>query len=421
MDYPGGPAAGINGILKNSPKGLKMLCSMLKRDLRLFLRCLLPALCLTLVFALVCAGAAFAALKGAEELYTPVKAAVVDEEDSVLSRMLIRVAAGTDYISGLMDISRCGMDEAMEGLRAGDYAAVIVLPEGFTGDISRGEYSRGRILLSPAAASHSQVVGSAAAFGELLLAAGQYGVFSGEELIREYGLGSDFHSAFLTQVNTQLLREAMGAESAYFDMEVTDYAGSSMSSASYYAVSWLTLVLFLCSIFFTRLYTADLTRSMLCRLRAAGVRDRAFVWGKLLWPALFRLLLLVPAAALLSRFLPVTPGAGALLSCLAAVLAVSVTGAALGMGTGSGAAVNGIAAAAGLFLCGGIVPRQMLPDGVLLLGSLTPFGGVQALLAPLFGGGLAPWPAAAALIHTLAGLLWISRRLSGLRVGGEEA
>ena len=60
-----------------------MRISMLKRDGRLFLRCLVPAVVLTVVFAMVCAAAALAAVRGAEDGYTPVKTAVVDGEDSV--------------------------------------------------------------------------------------------------------------------------------------------------------------------------------------------------------------------------------------------------------------------------------------------------------------------------------------------------
>ena len=44
-----------------------MNLQMLKRDIRLFLHCLLPAAALTVVFAAVCAAAAFLAVKGAED------------------------------------------------------------------------------------------------------------------------------------------------------------------------------------------------------------------------------------------------------------------------------------------------------------------------------------------------------------------
>ncbi|MGN1002310.1 MAG: ABC transporter permease [Oscillospiraceae bacterium] len=394
---------------------------MLKRDFRLFLRCLLPALALTLVFSLVCAGAAFASLKGSQELYTPVRAAVVDQEDSLLSRMLVRAVAGTDYIADLMEVRRCGMEEAMEGLHDGTYAAVIVLPENFTSDISRGVQSRGQIILSAAAASNARVVESAARFGELLLAAGQYGVFSGETLIASHSLGSQFHSDFLTRVNAGLLSQALGAGDEWFQTELTDYAGSSLTGAGFYASAWLALGLLLCSLFFHKLYTADLTRPMLCRLRAAGVRDRAFVCGKLLWPGLFRVLLLAAALPILSRFLDIELTAGTLLLTLAAALAASVLGAALCMGTGSGGAWLAALAAGGLFLCGGIVPRPLLPGWLLRLGALTPFGAVQALLAPVFGGELDAGAALAGLVYGLLGLLWLFRRLSALRVGGEEA
>ena len=84
---------------------------MLKRDLHLFVRCVLPAALLTVLFALVCSVAAVTASKGAEELYVPVKAAVVDGEDSIISRMLVKMVGDMDYISGMMEIERFGMED----------------------------------------------------------------------------------------------------------------------------------------------------------------------------------------------------------------------------------------------------------------------------------------------------------------------
>ena len=103
--------------------------------MRLFFRCLLPALALATVFALLCAGAAGALLGGAEGGYTPARAAVVDDEGSTLSRMLVQGVARADHVARLLEITPLGREEAMEALAAGELAAVIVLPEGFVDDI----------------------------------------------------------------------------------------------------------------------------------------------------------------------------------------------------------------------------------------------------------------------------------------------
>lgn len=363
-----------------------MRVRMLKRDLRLFLRCLLPAAALTAAFAVICAAAALASVRRAEEVYTPVKAAVVDAEDSVFNRMLIRTAARTDYIAQLLDISVRDMDEAMEALKSGELAAVIVLPEGVFGGITSGQQTGGTIYLSPAAAAHADIAQGAAAFGELLLASGQYGIFSAQHLIWRHGLGETFETEFLTQANTLLLREALRADDAYFEIQVTDYGDTAMSSSAYYAVSWIALLMMLSTLFFARLYTQDLNRPMLCRLRALGVGDGGFLLGKLLYPALFQLAALAAAMAALGQWLPGRIGAGTLAAALAgAILSACVCGGLMMLGHYGTPAVA-VTALAGLLLCGGIIPRQLLPDALLTLGSITPYGVVQGLLMPLLGG-----------------------------------
>ena len=73
----------------------------------------------------------------------------------------------------------------------------------------------------------------------------------------------------------------------------------------------------------------------------------------------------------------------------------------------------------GLLLCGGLIPRQLLPDALLRLGTLTPFGAVQNLLLPIFGGEMDVFSLLAAAIYT-ALLLWlVKRRLLRIRIGGD--
>lgn len=399
----------------------KKLFPVLKRDARLFLRCLVPALVLTVVFAAVSFAAAMTAARGAESVYSPVKAAVVDKEDSILSRMLVRVVAELDYISQVMDVVSCGSeDEAMALLDSGECAAVIVLPENYIGQITTGEHSRGSIILSPQAASHSELVEACARFGELMLAAGQYGIFSGEELIYIFELGSQFHSGFLSQVNTGLLREAMEANSKYFSVELASYAGTGMSSAAYYALCWLSLVVFICSMFFEKLCRSDMNRPMLCRLKAAGVGDTAFVFGKILYPFLFRVLLLLAAVMILAGLIDMELSFPALLSAAAALLLASVVGYALMMCSERGGALTAVLALIGIFLCGGMVPRQMLPEPVLTVGALTPFGAVLELMGPLFGGNISRAGLALSFAYALAALWLLRRKLRAVRVKGGE-
>ena len=375
---------------------------------------------LTAVFAAVSFGAALAGMRGAEKVYTPVRAAVVDGENSLLSRMLIRAVAGTEQISALLEIESCGADDAYSGLESGTYAAVIELPEHFLDDILVGSENRGRITLSAAAAAHGEIVESVASFGELLLAAGQYAVFSSERVMSRYDTDAAFRKAFLNEVNAQLLTEAMGADSRYFVLAVTDYADTGLSLPAHYAASWLAAVLMMSAVMFEKLYTADRSRAMLLRLRSVGVSELAFLVGKLVLPFLFFLAVLLVALLILGRRLEVVWNVRSILCAVLGAAVVSVSAAAVMIGLRRGAPILLFGTLLGLFMCGGLVPRQMLGQWILLAGDLTPLGAVRAVLAPLLGGELRPAALIAAVVWLIACPVIALLRLRAERGGRER-
>lgn len=392
---------------------------MLKRDFRLFVRCLIPAAVLTMVFAVVCAAAAFSGISAAGSGFSPVKTAVVDGDNSTLSRIVLRTVAGTDYISQLLDITVCPEEEAMSGLEDGTFAAVIQLPKGTVNGILHGWPTKGTIYLSSAAAAHTEVVARTAAFGEVMLAAGQYGIFSGEQLIRESRLDGAFRSEFLSRYNALLLTEAFQANSAYFDIHITDYAATSMETAAYYLVCWFTLLITLVPMLFSGLYAGDLHRPMLCRLRGFGVTDSAFLFGKYLLPFGFLTMLGAGALWAVNGIVTLEVSFGAVALAAAAAALAAILGGSIMLCGKNGAPIIVTASLGGLLLCGGLIPRQLLPDALLRLGTLTPFGAVQNLLLPIFGGEMDVFSLLAAAIYT-ALLLWlVKRRLLRIRIGGD--
>lgn len=392
---------------------------LLKRDFRLFMRCLLPAAALTAIFTAVCVAATLVTVKGAQEVYTPVKAAVVDCENSLFSRLVVKAVARMDYVADLMDISLSDMDKAMEDLREGELAAVIILPENTVNGILSGTDTRGTIYLLPAAAAHADVVAGAAAFGELMLAAGQYGIFSGEQLIWEQGMEAQLHEDFLNKYNARLMSEALEANSKYFTVQVTDYVDTNMATVSYYALCWLTLLLLLTAMFFSRLYTEDFKRPTLCRLRSLGIADGEFLLGKVLYPFTFGLILTAAVLIGASEIAELNVKALPVLSAIAGVLLAAVVGGFTVMTCENGVSLLAALSVAGLILCGGVIPRQLLPDLVLLLGSVTPYGAVSGLLAPIFGGRLDAFSALAALVYSALLPAVVCVRMKRIRIGGD--
>ncbi|MBR6772719.1 MAG: hypothetical protein IKM29_04935, partial [Clostridia bacterium] len=141
------------------------------------------------------------------------------------------------------------------------------------------------------------------------------------------------------------------AGESYFDIVVTDYVGTSMSTEAHYAVTWIAFLFVLCSVFFTKLCRADFLRPILCRLRALGVRDSVFLFGKITYPFVFRAVLMVTAVYLLGEMVILSPLS--VIGAVSTLLLASVIGTAITLGTDSGVSANAFLSIAGLFLCGG--------------------------------------------------------------------
>ena len=154
------------------------LRALLIRDARMFRRGFLSALVLAALFFALCAAAALSFSRGVGG-DGALKIKLVDEDGSAISRMAVNIVRDMDFVGTAMEIKTADRDEAMAALEGGECAAVIILPEGYLGAIVSGRQCRGEIILSPAAALHSDIVESIAHAGEVLLAAGQYGVFGG--------------------------------------------------------------------------------------------------------------------------------------------------------------------------------------------------------------------------------------------------
>jgi len=377
------------------------------------LRCLAIASLLMLILAAVCAMAAGAVIIRSGEVYTPAEIAVVDHEDSVISRILIGIVKGSDYIKDLLVVKNMDEDDAMGALASGDCAAVVVLPEDFMDDILHGVESHGTIYLSKSASSQSSVVEAVAKFGERLLIAGQAGVFAGEYVIREHTLPPEVQSAFNNESNSKLMDEAIGAANRYFRVEVLDYLDTGMSTASYFALCAIVLLLFMISLFFSPLYQSDATTEMLRRLRTLGVGNARFMRWKIILPAVFRLIILSLTLLLVGEYLHVAWSAASVISLIVSICFITVIGTAVTMCLGDGITSNLIFGVGGMVLTGGLIPRQLLPEAVRVIGDITPFGAAVNIMKPIFGAEIPPLMLIPAVIYVFLAVILINHNLNG--------
>ena len=365
-----------------------MLIYMLKRDLRLFVRCLMAAL----VFALFLGGIAYGAVaavnaNGTGQTQIP-EIAVVDKENSMLSRMLIGFIENSEFAAPLFRVTKAKEKDAMRRFAEGSCSAVIVLPENFIEDISYGREAGGRVYLSETVNAYASVVASAARFGEKMLAAGQYGVFSGEHLLRDYGRTNEEHEQYLMAVNAKLLNEVLESNTNYYEVVLTDYDNTSLDVVSYYLTAWFAFVLSLGGLFFHKLYKTDRNASVYARLAAYGVSAGMFSAGKIVFPFVFQLCLSAVVLLLAGGYCKITLTIGGVGAILLALLLVSLLSFAFAISMKNEVILTTAAAFVGLLLCGGIIPRPTLPAFCRIIGDVLPLGIVRSLLSAMFGAGV---------------------------------
>jgi ABC-type multidrug transport system permease subunit len=138
---------------------VSVFSALLAKDLRRARRNPLPWLALLAVPLLVTAliGAAFSPRAGGGGLGT-VTLALVDEDDSTLTRFLRRSLEGREHGERL-DVHLLNRGEAMRRIGEGELAAVVIVPRGFTRDYLAGRHPVAlELVKNPAQAIHPAVV-----------------------------------------------------------------------------------------------------------------------------------------------------------------------------------------------------------------------------------------------------------------------
>lgn len=382
------------------------------RDTKLFIKCLLSSLLLLVLVGAVCLiGISALSVKSNN---VAIKVAIVDNEDSVISRILINAVKSTEYLSKILQTEKMDTENAIASTKNGETHASVILPEDFVGDILKGREAKGKIYISDSVEFYAQAIESIAKFGEKLLVSGQYGVFTGEHFIKEFP--QDLRSDYLNKINTSLIEEALSSNDRYAQTEMLPYLDTQLPTESYYAMCWALALLFLISIFFSDLYLHDMTPGMLGRLKSYNVGCFKFFLPKTILMFLFRSALFIPFIIFSQK--PDSITVTGIVAALVTSLYITIVCTALIICFKDSITANAIVAIGGMLLCGGIVPRQILPEAITLIGDFTPFGAAKLLASPSFGASMS-MASLPALIYVIVSVFLIYRKYSLVVSGGD--
>jgi ABC-type polysaccharide/polyol phosphate export permease len=152
---------------------------------------------------------------------------------------------------------------------------------------------------------------------------------------------------------------------------------------------YTVLLLTLLDMLFFDFVRRDCSRTFLCRLKSIGVGAEHILCAKLPFLLATKAALLTVVLMVLELIFGLTLTAWTLLSAACFLLFSSVTGVclcALLQKSNVGPCLLCALGFAGMFLCGGLVAYDMLPETVTRLSILTPMGIGASMLSPVYGG-----------------------------------
>ncbi len=401
----------------------KGLSAMFYRDGRLFLASLWRTLLLGLCFALICGALAFAAFSSlTSEAKKPISLALVDEDNSMISRVALNYVRSQKNIAAIVSAELTNEEKALLGMENGDYLGAIILPRGYLNAIMDGDPVRGRVLIANSSMANADSLHRLVGVGENLIRMGQYGVFAGASVVWDQRELRPIYDTYILRINDALIYEATTATDRYIIDEELPYS-KTLPLLSHTLLTSLLTVLSLFTLLFYRSSTADLTPQKASRLWASGVSKAAFLIPKIALAFAFRLgftaLILVPLVPLLS----LSPNAVDIAALVLALLMVCLLDTLLTValaGNRFGVALFSLSLLLELFCIGGILPLSYLSDIIVSIGECLPLGLAYRCSATFFGSENAPLALLGLLLWTLPVLLAAILRMRRISVEGGQ-
>lgn len=372
----------------------RTLQGMLYRDGRLFAASLWRALLLCALFAALCAALLLTVLAAIrEENEAPVALALVDEDGSLASHIVLNYISNQKNMASLVTIQKTDADEALAGVEAGKFSGAVILPKDYLNAIMVGDFTRGKVLLSDGTLIDASLIRRAASIGEGLIQMGQYGVFAGATAVLGDTEARKIYDAYILKINDTLFYEAGTTADRYVTEQETAYVSSSLPLVEHTVLLMLLSLASLTTLFFYRAQSTDLSPALAARLRASGVGTATFVLPKILYALLFRLLLCGVALFALSKLFTLTLTPVALLLFAAALALSSAFDTLLSLclaGNRFGILILSLFLLVQMFFAGGLIPLHYLAAPLRAIGRVLPLGLSLGLASPIFKAAASP-------------------------------
>ena len=378
----------MNSKKRLSP--LSHIVQIIKKDMRLSLGELPMFFIVLFIIGVGCVLLFSSAIKQADTAEERFALGIVDLDNSFASKLAIQTVTKSVDIDSMFEIvNMTSTEEIYEKMNEGKMSAAIIFERGYIDRISRGETSAVDIILSEGFQIHAQGVREFAGTGEILIKTGEYGVSAVKDHIEHITDDKKLAEKRINRVNLDYATELLKMTGDLITKTVTPYSYSTVSLTSYYVILYIILALSLSDILFFDFVRRDFSRAYLQRVLSAGVGPISILIAKIPAILLTKSALLGGTLAVISKTIGISLTPASVALCILAVVylsLISVSVSALTYSSDSGPAISAGVSFASLFLLGGLIPYDMMPHIISVIGRYTPFGVASSLLSPVFFG-----------------------------------
>lgn len=288
---------------------------------------------------------------------------VVLPEEDALAGQAMRMASSLESVKSLCDFTYIEEEATGEKLKKGELFAVLKMPDGFIQDIMSGVNTPVIVILPENAGAESRIFKELTDAGAEILGSAQAGIYSGDELLSEYGF-TDKMAVFERDMNQIYLTYSL-PRMDYF-RKVMVNAAKDVSVPVFYGISAFVLVLLLSVISVSDLLKRE-PAVMRQKLSLMGIGPFTTAGSRILGVSVLLSVISVLAAAAAAWTGMISIGLNTILTgflvCLGAasfsVCLFQIAGSRIG-----GIFLQFFLVTAFHFLSGGFLPEVFLPESI---------------------------------------------------------
>lgn len=213
------------------------------------------------------------------------KVAIVNDDPTVETKLVIRQLTESRHLNGLIRIYEVGRPQAEKFLQNDEVAAAIYIPEGFSRDVARGENTPVKVVGNPRRPLQSQLIRHVMESAADFTSAAQSGINTVDYFMEEADFSEREQKSQFKKDILSFSLHILGRGEIFSENQLKDLFQQSL--VQYYAISFYILLMMIWSYLGLSLLKTNVSRSIYFRLTGLGISAFQTVSARMLSAFLF--------------------------------------------------------------------------------------------------------------------------------------